>query len=134
MDLVAVSLYLAVLQVAEKVLGNPGERLDSLAVQSEHVVSADEVDSEELVVRVLDAVRGRMGQPGEASTALPLCEVLGSCSCVPGEGSEPSCCCASEGMLEPWVELRPYVVAGFETGRASLLAGRLDSRRDALFL
>lgn len=72
-----------------------------------------------------------VARSGPHQVTTPFNTVLGSCSCASGEGSEPSCCCASEGMVEPRVELWPYVEAGFEIGRTSPLAVRLDARVSA---
>ncbi len=104
-DLAAVLFYPSLLKVAEEFLRDSGERLHPLAVKSEDVVGTDEVDTEESVPCVLDAVRGCVREAREMSLALALCEVLDGRPCVSGTCGEPGCGCAS-AMQSNWCIMR----------------------------
>ncbi|MFI0231930.1 hypothetical protein [Streptomyces sp. NPDC017086] len=63
--------------MAEEVLRHTGERPDSLPVKPEDAVCADEVDAEETVPCVLDAVCCRVRNAGEGPLPLSFRQIRG---------------------------------------------------------
>lgn len=95
MDIAAVLLQAAVVQVIEEVRVDPRVCLHTCSVESEDMVGADERDAEESAFGILDASRSCVGDAGEEAAA-PLAggEVRGCGVPVAGEGGESRGGCA----------------------------------------
>ncbi|WP_326586713.1 hypothetical protein [Streptomyces sp. NBC_01294] len=123
MDLGAVPLQLAVLEMAEEALRDSGERLDPGPVETEDLIGADEVDAVELYACVLDAVGGGMDPAArEVALSLPLGQVLRGGLAISGEGRQAGGGGSGEdppkprimlGLdVEPWLRHRRFVAYG----------------------
>ncbi|MFE4518714.1 hypothetical protein ACFRMQ_31545 [Kitasatospora sp. NPDC056783] len=101
MGLVAVVGEAALGEVFEEILRHAREGLHAGAVEAQDVVSADERDAEEFVVRVLNASDRGVRDAFVPLAALPAGEVWNRGCRVAGEGCQARRSGAGEGVLEP---------------------------------